>query len=82
MYSMPVWIHDAPCVSLCVYACDISAMVPTTQQKILQSNCGTTDLRFSFWDKLSIIPIESPVIFLLGEIDCRDGILRSVQKAC
>ncbi|CAL1154169.1 unnamed protein product [Cladocopium goreaui] len=35
---------------------------------------------FSFWDKLSIIPIESPVIFLLGEIDCRDGILRSVQK--
>lgn len=35
---------------------------------------------FSFWDKLTILPIESPVIFLLGEIDCREGILHSVQK--
>eukprot|EP00913_Durusdinium_trenchii_P009316 g8754.t1 len=35
---------------------------------------------FSFWDKLQIIPIETPVMFLLGEIDCREGVLTTVQK--
>eukprot|EP00435_Cladocopium_sp_Y103_P048840 s1553_g14.t1 len=46
----------------------------------IESHIVGPGVLFSFWDKLSIIPIESPVIFLLGEIDCRDGILRSVQK--
>ncbi|CAJ1426098.1 unnamed protein product [Effrenium voratum] len=35
---------------------------------------------FSFWDKLSILPVDAPVMFMLGEIDCREGILHAVQK--
>lgn len=34
----------------------------------------------AFWDKISSVPAGAPVIFVLGEIDCREGILRAVQK--
>ena len=74
--------HVLPCVYMhvtCLPWC------PPCSRTFLQSQhvslCDAPS-QVSFWDKLSIIPIESPVIFLLGEIDCRDGILRSVQKAC
>ncbi|CAE7258921.1 unnamed protein product, partial [Symbiodinium natans] len=34
----------------------------------------------AFWDKLATLPAEAPVMFLLGEIDCREGVLKAVQK--
>eukprot|EP00930_Biecheleria_cincta_P062822 TRINITY_DN4826_c0_g3_i1.p1 TRINITY_DN4826_c0_g3~~TRINITY_DN4826_c0_g3_i1.p1 ORF type:complete len:1022 (+),score=206.77 TRINITY_DN4826_c0_g3_i1:68-3133(+) len=34
----------------------------------------------AFWDKISSLPPGAPVILILGEIDCREGILRAVQK--
>eukprot|EP00439_Symbiodinium_sp_Y106_P067394 s865_g11.t1 len=36
--------------------------------------------KFAFWDKLSVLPVEAPVMFILGEIDCREGVLKAVQK--
>eukprot|EP00931_Biecheleriopsis_adriatica_P068300 TRINITY_DN42275_c0_g1_i1.p1 TRINITY_DN42275_c0_g1~~TRINITY_DN42275_c0_g1_i1.p1 ORF type:complete len:905 (-),score=230.45 TRINITY_DN42275_c0_g1_i1:49-2763(-) len=34
----------------------------------------------AFWDRISSLPKGAPVIFVLGEIDCREGILRAVQQ--
>jgi hypothetical protein len=34
--------------------------------------------KFCFWDRIASIPSGSPVIISLGEIDCREGILKSV----
>ncbi|TMW60256.1 hypothetical protein Poli38472_000298 [Pythium oligandrum] len=35
--------------------------------------------KINFWNVLEALPRHSRVIFLLGEIDCREGILRAVQ---
>lgn len=34
----------------------------------------------NFWNVLQRIPAGSRVVFVLGEIDCREGILRAVEK--
>ncbi|CEG39301.1 Tetratricopeptide-like helical [Plasmopara halstedii] len=36
--------------------------------------------KFNFWRVITNIPCKSRVIFLFGEIDCRDGILNAVNK--
>lgn len=36
--------------------------------------------KFAFWEQIANIPAGAPVILLLGEIDCRDGILTAVMK--
>ncbi|GMG15312.1 unnamed protein product [Phytophthora fragariaefolia] len=36
--------------------------------------------KINFWRVIENIPIRSRVIFLLGEIDCREGILDAVEK--
>ncbi|CAE8627451.1 unnamed protein product, partial [Polarella glacialis] len=34
----------------------------------------------AFWERISALPTGAPLVLLLGEIDCREGILSSVQK--
>merc|ERR1712190_622806 len=36
--------------------------------------------KFDFWQRIDSIPAGSPLILILGEIDCREGVLRAVQK--
>lgn len=36
--------------------------------------------KFMFWERISNIPVGAPIILILGEIDCREGILLAVQK--
>lgn len=36
--------------------------------------------RFGFWDRVAAVPPGAPVMLVLGEIDCREGVLRAVQR--
>eukprot|EP00928_Gymnodinium_smaydae_P081102 TRINITY_DN64679_c0_g1_i1.p1 TRINITY_DN64679_c0_g1~~TRINITY_DN64679_c0_g1_i1.p1 ORF type:complete len:892 (+),score=132.16 TRINITY_DN64679_c0_g1_i1:53-2728(+) len=36
--------------------------------------------KFAFWDKIAALPPGADVVLVLGEIDCREGILRAVQR--
>lgn len=36
--------------------------------------------KFNFWERVTSLPPGAPAIFLLGEIDCREGVLKAVQK--
>mmetsp|Transcript_55269 Transcript_55269/g.158921 ORF Transcript_55269/g.158921 Transcript_55269/m.158921 type:complete len:919 (+) Transcript_55269:69-2825(+) len=36
--------------------------------------------KFLFWERISCLPKGAPVIINLGEIDCRESVLRSVQQ--
>jgi len=37
--------------------------------------------KYAFWERIGKLPAGAPVIFILGEIDCREGILRAVRRA-
>jgi hypothetical protein len=56
-------------------------LVPTlvTGVKIwhLKKN-STFYTKSAFWERISSIPNGAPVIFVLGEIDCREGVLKAV----
>lgn len=34
----------------------------------------------AFWERISAVPPGEPVMIMLGEIDCREGVLQAVQK--
>jgi len=36
--------------------------------------------KFAFWEQISSLPKGAPILLILGEIDCRDGVLKAVQK--
>jgi len=36
--------------------------------------------RFSFWDQVTRVPAGADIVFVLGEIDCREGVITAVQK--
>merc|ERR1712130_1098947 len=36
--------------------------------------------KFAFWERITSLPAGADVVLILGEIDCREGILKAVQK--
>jgi len=36
--------------------------------------------KYNFWERLGSLPRGAPLILCLGEIDCREGVVRAVQK--
>jgi len=36
--------------------------------------------KFAFWEQISSLPKGAPILLVLGEIDCREGVLKAVQK--